>query len=264
MSSPPLPPVSANSLFHFTGSLENLLNILTNEFRPRFCLENFGLLKEHAVSAVKDEDLEWAIPMVCFCDLPLSQTGFHLSVYGDYGIGLTKDWGKRNGIAPVLYAYSQSILTTKLANMLAALASEETANALASELMQDFFDVFSFVKPYEGNLWREGRVVSNLRFYNEREWRFVPRLSKGDSYREGMNKADFLDDSKRTEANKKVAELSRISFEPNDIKYLIVRREEEIVPLIKEVETIKGRYSYDDVRLLFSRVISAEQIRNDF
>jgi len=36
------PPLSANSLFHFTNSLENLLNILKEEFRPRFCLEDFG------------------------------------------------------------------------------------------------------------------------------------------------------------------------------------------------------------------------------
>src|SRR5437660_12748311 len=98
MNSPHLPPLSANSLFHFTGSLENLLNILREEFRPRFCLENFNLLQS---AALDEEELEWALPMVCFCDLPLSQTGFHLSVYGDYGIGLTKEWGKRNGIAPV-------------------------------------------------------------------------------------------------------------------------------------------------------------------
>ena len=56
----------------------------------------------------------------------------------------------------------------------------------------------------------------------------------------------------------------RIGFVPNDIKYLIVRREDEIVPLIREVERIKGKYSYDEVRLVASRVISAEQIRSDF
>jgi len=45
---------------------------------------------------------------------------------------------------------------------------------------------------------------------------------------------------------------------------LIVRREDEIVPLIRQIELIKGKYGFDEVKLLSSRVISAEQIRSDF
>ena len=56
----------------------------------------------------------------------------------------------------------------------------------------------------------------------------------------------------------------RIPFEPNDIKYLIVRREEEIVPFIRNIQEIIGKYSLQEVQLLTSRVISAEQIRADF
>jgi hypothetical protein len=107
-------------------------------------------------------------------------------------------------------------------------------------------------------------VIPNVRFYNEREWRFVPQLANDDEHRFGLSQEGFLEETTRKQANVELADRSRISFEPNDIKYLIVRREEEIVPLIKEVETIKGKYSYDDVRLLFSRLISAEQIRSDF
>src|SRR5688572_23249447 len=92
------PPISANTLFHFTNSIDNLLNILRNEFRPRFCLENYNLLRLRVPAEV---GFEFAVPMVCFCDLPLSQTGAHLSVYGDYGIGMTKVWGQRKGITPV-------------------------------------------------------------------------------------------------------------------------------------------------------------------
>jgi hypothetical protein len=74
MNSPSLPPLSANSLFHFTASLDNLLNILTNVFRPRFCLEDFNLVSE---PGPRQEVMEWAVPMVSFCDLSLSQTAFH-------------------------------------------------------------------------------------------------------------------------------------------------------------------------------------------
>jgi hypothetical protein len=170
----------------------------------------------------------------------------------------------RNGIAPVLYAYSQSILTSKFTVMLERIREQQSDEMVASHLTRDFYDLLTFVKPYEGNLWRDGGVVPDVRFYNEREWRFVAQLTDGDPYRWGMPKQTFLDEIQRTAANRRIAEAARIRFVPNDVKYLIVRREEEIVPLIKKVQDIKGDYSYDDVRLLSSRLISAEQIRSDF
>lgn len=227
------PAISANTLFHFTGHLDNLVNILTNEFRPRFSLENFNVL---APDAQDYSDMEWAVPMVCFCDIPLSQIGFHLSVYGDYGIGLTTDWGRRNGIAPVLYAYRESIVTSKLVKTIQQSSNPKLRKSLRNDLMHLLF----FIKPYEGDLWREGGKLTNVRFYNEREWRFVPSLPEGGD-RLGMGKADFLNEELRREANDKVGKVSRISFEPNDIKYLVVRREDEIVPLIREVERIKAK-----------------------
>lgn len=158
----PFPAISANTLFHFTGSLENLIGILTNEFRPRFCLEDFNVLlgdRPHR------DDFEWGVPMVCFCDIPLSQTGFHLSVYGDYGIGMTKSWGRSNGITPVLYAYPGSSLMSKFTSIVQR-ARDATAK---EELNHDFYELVSFIKPYEGELWREGGKLSNIRFYDERE-----------------------------------------------------------------------------------------------
>jgi len=87
MTTSALPAISANTLFHFTSSMENLLGILTNEFQPRYCLEDFNVLMAGRTPNL--ETHEFAIPLVSFCDLPLSQIGFHLSVYGDYGIGMT-------------------------------------------------------------------------------------------------------------------------------------------------------------------------------
>ena len=38
----------------------------------------------------------------------------------------------------------------------------------------------------------------------------------------------------------------------------------EILSMIKQIEQIKGKYSYEDVRVLMSRIVSADQIREDF
>jgi Putative abortive phage resistance protein AbiGi, antitoxin len=258
MNDASFPLISANTLFHFTNSIDNLLDILRNEFRPRFCLENYNLLRRQAS---KDFGYEFAVPLVCFCDLPLSQTASHLSVYGDYGIGMTKTWGQWNGVTPVLYLYSESLLMQRYEEMfkIAARADESKRDRLSQAL----FDFVCFIKPYEGDLWRESGMLANIRFYNEREWRFVPILPD-DFYRTGMNKSDFLNGEIRNAANEKLQQLSRISFEPNDVKYLIVRREDEIVSLITQVEQIKGKYSWEEVKLVTSRVMSAEQIKTDF
>lgn len=81
-----------------------MLNILKNDFRPRFGLEDFSSLKPNV------QNFSYAFPMSCFCDLPLSNTSKHLATYGNYGIGLTKKWGKKNGLNPILYLHKDSNL----------------------------------------------------------------------------------------------------------------------------------------------------------
>jgi len=64
-------PLSAGSLFHFTSTIDNLIGILEGAFRPRLSVEDFALVKRHFRSA---EALDRSgIPMVCFCDIRLSQ-----------------------------------------------------------------------------------------------------------------------------------------------------------------------------------------------
>ncbi len=252
--------ISANTLFHFTGNLENLISILTHEFQPRFCLEDLTVV---FAGRNPPSVLELAVPMVCFCDIPLSQTASHLSAYGDYGIGLTKAWGQKNGITPVLYLHHRSLAASTLGKLLEKIRDADLDPDYKGELSQNLYDLSCYVKPYEGTFSRDNRQTENYRFYDEREWRYVPVMPP-DFHRTGMKKSDFINLETRERANERLAGISRIGFEPNDIKYLIVRREEEIVPFITEVKRIKGKYSHDDVELVASRVISAEQIRADF
>ncbi len=100
--------ISANALFHFTNSYERLISILSNNFYPRYCIEDMSIIVDDY------EDFRYnevAIPMVCFCDIPLSQITNHTSVYGNYGIGLTKEWGINKGLNPIMYSLNNSIAT---------------------------------------------------------------------------------------------------------------------------------------------------------
>ena len=80
------PIISSNTLFHFINKREYLINILSNNFRPRYCFENLSCLYPNAGIP---ELLDNAVPMTCFCDIPLSNIGNNLATYGNYGLGLS-------------------------------------------------------------------------------------------------------------------------------------------------------------------------------
>lgn len=253
-------PISSDSLFHFTNKLDHLFNILTNNFRPHYCLEDFN-----NVLAPEDTyfpELEFAIPMVCFCDIPLSNAAQHMEVYGYYGIGLTKKWGKINGITPVLYTYRGSAMANTLRALLIRINSEDVASPLSDDLQADFFDIACYIKPYEGSLLRSGRSIDSVRFYDEREWRYVSTSVHGD--RRYLTKEAFGNDNSREKASQEVFDQERIEFTPSDVKYVIVSDEQEILPLIRKIEKVKGRLSHDQVKILTSRIITAQQVRCDF
>ena len=57
----------------------------------------------------------------------------------------------------------------------------------------------------------------------------------------------------------------KLSFDANDIKYIIIRDENKRNKIIDRVIDIKGsRYDRDTVNRLVSRIITVKQIRDDF
>ena len=86
--------LSSNTLFHFTNSLDVLYKILEEGFWPRYCKETGWL---------GDGDPLFAVAMVSFCDIPLSQIHQHISYYGNYGIGVSKEWAITQRVDPVYY-----------------------------------------------------------------------------------------------------------------------------------------------------------------
>lgn len=177
-----------------------------------------------------------------------------MDTYGDYAIGLRKEWGIEKKLAPVLYAHKGASLVRNLPELLEDAGGNDV-------IMNHLIDLLCRLKPYEGTFWRHGRPVGNTRFYDEREWRFVPKE---------IAKLQFLvdaaatDKAARDKANADVAE-QKLTFDLTDIRYVIVRSESEILPTIHELErTQPNEYSQDQLRLMISRIICAEHIREDF
>ncbi|WP_283693851.1 abortive infection system antitoxin AbiGi family protein [Clostridium perfringens] len=121
---------------------------------------------------------------------------------------------------------------------------------------------------YEGNSWNKEKFDGKYtRFYDEREWRYIPDIDVIKKYNIDwfLEKEEFLDYKGRREYNNKISEIIKLSFEPDDIKYIIVNSEDEILDLFRAIDNIKGdKYSLNRINILKTRIISKDQILNDF
>lgn len=239
-------PVSANTLFHFTKNIDNLIGILQNEFKPYYCEEKslWCLSEDHAMF-----DVVWAVPMVCFCDLPLSMVRNHMDDYGEYALGMSKRWGIKKGLNPVIYVCNGSDLAKALFNSNKFEKSERSMNFEA------------YIKPYEQTR-DDIKKQKYKRFYDEREWRYVPTQRDDDMLAIGPD--IYYYERKLADANKRIGDKYRLSFGPNDIKYIVIHSEEERLRIIDTIEDVKGRYPSRIVKKLTSRILSSRQIKDDF
>lgn len=276
--------ISAHTLFHFTYNKNSLLSILKNGLYVRYSLENFE-------SLINDK-AEIVFPMTCFCDIPLSHVRRHTNTYGKYAIGLSKSWGMKNKINPIIYTYPNSATTTILNDVFENIENffdieekelekfkfnrsteivykrfntrEEEFSKRVESVDSKLSHFIRYIKPYEGKFYRNGEYLENpVRFYDEREWRFTPSreflFSKEmkDSYKSEY----FIDPKKRRALNIKLAKHIKLTFEPNDVKFIIVERDNEIPDMIKKLDDIFGKAaSSNDLKLLGTRLISLEQI----
>lgn len=244
--------ISANTLFHFTPRYDTLIKILQSRFFPRLCLEK-GMWHPG--------DKKWAIPMVCFCDIPLSNISEHTHKYGNYAIGIKKSWAIEQGVTPILYVHDKSsFIGHGLDALKWSLELSKKDDEHLSERLAKVMSMFFMMKPYEGYQERNGDR-NKVRFYDEREWRYIPPIEG--HHLNFLTEETFNDKTQREDINS-FNEQYGVNFNPDVINYIIVEKEDEIVPLMRELRSIKGNFSYNSVELLFSRILSMNRIREDF
>lgn len=245
--------ISANTLFHFTKDFSTLLSILKTKFYPRLCKER--CLWE------KSEDFIFAIPMVCFCDIPLSCISEHAAKYGGYAIGLKKTWAINQGVSPILYVHDNSLFINQCKEAFCwavDLAHKDGSHSL--ERLSKVLSMFFMMKQYEGYQINKGNK-EKIRFYDEREWRYIPPIF--DKKLNFLHMCDFADQTNWDLLNKNNEQYG-VSFNPDVINYIIVEQEADINTLIQELRKIESHFPYESVELLTSRIISMERIREDF
>lgn len=248
--------LSSASLFHFTRDLERLKKILTGCFLPFYSRENLEVFGVPACPG---------IPMVSFCDIPLSQSGEHAKKYGCYALGLKKSWGMKKSISPVHYIYPDSMCALVIKHIFDNLGDEQALYTCDCMNFNNDTAIFFYVKPYTDP------DDDDRMYYNEREWRYIPfaeTLVSGDGalpddrIQPMISATDFYNKAKRIAATDCLHEHYQLTFEAYDIEHIIVNRKEEIPEMVDVIEEMKC--DDEDRKMLMTRLISMERIGANF
>jgi hypothetical protein len=307
-------PISSTTLFHYTKSVDALTGILENGFWVRHCTEYRypGKVRQRI-----------DIPMVCFCDIPISLINNHTKTYspkGVFAIGMNRSWGEKKGINPVIYvppkSYLSDILTRidrsgynfSVANVLEYLSRHREVKSILKKyptlkevLKIDLSDqkfvkeneiaqlseiegmtfvsnvsrLNLFVKPSIGNFQLSiDKVKKHYSYYNEREWRYVPKKVSTVPFIEEkiIRRSSKVISTRFSEYFDKIKReiFDNLTFSVSDISFIIVPDQKQVEVLIERILTgnfakiggttiINDRQKYH----LISSIISWERISSD-
>ena len=194
--------INSSSLFHFTSKMEVLKKIISTGLRYSFCYESFGNNKG------------MGIPMVCFCDIPISRSPKHRSKFGNYAIGLNKEHIMfHNNLNPVHYVssyqqywYRCSYIDVILKSLEehssdcfnnaiseSSIPRQELLNIIEREGLSAFGEDIHYKLESLGlakilykqqltysKVYKETLGNKKLNYYDENEWRMVPNYNTYD------------------------------------------------------------------------------------
>ena len=260
--------LAASSLYHYTSfeALQGILN--TRGFWPQLAMEEMPVLGPSTVLAV---------PMVCFCDIRLTQVGDHIKHYQPYAIGLTKYWAKRASINPVMYLEHGSQASNTIASTIGLHWKKYDSSAkalklddLSRETLKESLKFLCFCKRSTGRRWnkiaKEFDPDRIIRFYDEREWRFVSSKdlhSQGAviplNYHVAVPGRPF--DWDGIDRWNEELRQNPLSFTGVDISHIVVRDESEVQELI---DTVKWTALFNSEQQFVRRIRVYSEIEEDY
>lgn len=132
-----------------------------------------------------------------------------------------------------------------------------------SETINNNENLFRYIKNYEGTLNRNDKTIPKYRFYDEREWRYVPAF-KNSEIKAYLNIEQYKQ-YRGSSKTKPFIENINLPFTGNDIKYLIVKSSKDIPKLIKTIKGIDNlTKNPNEADVLTTKILTVEQINNDF
>lgn len=283
---------NSSSLFHYTKELSYLIDLLDKGFRYSYSYEVYPKsivhnekpnVKKSFLYHNPEQGDAIAIPMICFCDIPLGKVDDHCKKYGKYAIGIDKEiarsiYGKI--LNPVHYlSSSDDYLSLSDVSVIKELEIEGCHN-----LKTSVNNLIALSKRYDGIVLDDERCC----FYNEREWRIFWQDDKNTPYSWEWNiHFDTRDEFKkwREPLNEKLnsSEFGRLSLIKKDylsasdeeslVRYfthIIVSDDSEIEHVVNFIiDSNNSIFGYKNIsnktrHLLVSKITSISRIKKDY
>ena len=254
------PKQSADTIFNFMTEFEHLQKALENRMlSPRYCTENIRYLKINRIEAI-------AIPMKCFCDINLHKLEEHISWYGGYAIGFSKEYGRENGIQPITYINEKSMLAADFRNAFNAALQDSSEDKNINKMKNYLLEQLMYVKPIEGKTFNHSMQKQKKKcLTDEQEWRFIPSMEMLASYnmkqviidKNELDKSVLLLESNALDGKKECSLL----FEYDDIKYMMVMSEQDSMQLCKVISKLDT--DEEEKRQLYSKIIVWDTWKGD-
>lgn len=196
--------IYSNSFFHRVKDIDAIKGILEDGFKAFYCKEEIFMGKGKAPSYI-------GIPMVSFCDLPLAY--FAQNNYGEYGIAVSRNWGREKNLEPVLYyPNDEKCQSTK---MIIKAANDFTTN----RSQYDLYRILGYSKPVKKINCPKGYSPDN---YIEREWR---KVYANPAPLKWMTEAEY-NIYRGAKGSPKTPVSLPLTFKANEIDFIIVKKKD--------------------------------------
>lgn len=180
------------------------------------------------------------VPMACFCDIPLSLIKEHFDWYGRYGLGIKKRFVRSQGLKPIWYITSESRLIEGI------IKRKELSH-------YERFHLLPYLKQYMGNQNFKGKP-KRKKFYNEREWRYIPTASD-------VKEVFGIKQKRKLQASNSI-KPGRMSIDLNEIEYIIIENTKDVEKLLITFKELTSKeVSFES---LISKILTSWQIERDF
>ncbi|WP_428224595.1 abortive infection system antitoxin AbiGi family protein [Flavobacterium sp.] len=258
--------LSSNCITHYTNEFSKLTKLLDGVIYGSYCKE---------ILRYNGEVIPRFIPMISFCDMPIKTYTNVSSPYGKFGISLTKKWATENKLTPVLYIDKNSRLidnlVTSMKNSLTTLnianqiLKQNPKNIQITKNITKSLEYLSYslmyTKHYEDELEREDFYNPNYRFYDEREWRYIPEFDCAVCELK-QTEEEFITWRGNTK-NKPILNQVKLNFKANDIENIIVENDENRNLLIEVIKKSKLDFTDTSKEILISKILTIKQIEQN-
>jgi hypothetical protein len=97
-------------------------------------------------------------------------------------------------------------------------------------------------------------------FYQESEWRYIPRNNKVMMF---LTYAEYHDSMQIHIENNKSKKHCSLKIAPKDITYIFAPTDSDIPKIITFIKSELSGFSQNDLMILYSRIVSIETLQGD-